>query len=98
RLADGEYAKEALPDMFRMLSKGSTIDQAIQELGLESMGEQDASQIIARIVKEREDFVRDKGTGAVGPLMGVVMEELKGKVDGKKANELLRAEISKLLS
>jgi glutamyl-tRNA(Gln) amidotransferase subunit E len=98
RLADGEYAKEALPDIFRLLSKGSTIDQAIQELGLESMGEQDASEIIAQIVKVREDFVRDKGMGSVGPLMGVVMDELKGKVDGKKASELLRAEISKLLS
>lgn len=97
RLAAGEYAKEALPDIFRLVAKGSKIDQAIQELGLESMGEQDASVIIARIVKEKEDFVREKGMGSMGPLMGVVMEEIKGKIDGKKASELLRAEISKLL-
>jgi glutamyl-tRNA(Gln) amidotransferase subunit E len=97
RLAAEEYAKEALPDMFRLIAKGSTIEQAIKELGLESMGEEDASEIIARIVKTREDFVREKGMGSVGPLMGVVMEELKGKVDGKMASELLRTEISKLL-
>jgi len=30
--------------------------------------------------------------------MGVVMERLKGKVDGKTASDLLKKEIAKLLS
>jgi len=97
RLVAGDYAKEALPDIFRLLAKGSSLDGAVEELGLESMGDEDASQIISRIVSEREDFVRSKGMGAVGPLMGEVMKELKGRVDGKKASELLRSEINKLM-
>jgi glutamyl-tRNA(Gln) amidotransferase subunit E len=96
-LSKGDYAKEALPDIFRMLAKGSTMEDAVRELGLESICDEDASEIIARIVKEREDFVTEKGMGSVGPLMGVVMEELKGKVDGKRASELLQTEIKRLM-
>ena len=35
------------------------------------------------------DFVKDKGMDAVGPLMGLVMSELRGKMDGAKINALL---------
>jgi glutamyl-tRNA(Gln) amidotransferase subunit E len=97
RLAEGEYAKEALPDIFRLLAGGSTLDDSIKKLGLECVGEEDALKIIRRIVREREEFIRQKGVNAVGPLMGAVMAELKGKIDGKRASELLEAEISSIL-
>jgi glutamyl-tRNA(Gln) amidotransferase subunit E len=61
------------------------------------MDTDEAEEVVAMIVKEREAFVREKGMGAVGPLMGPVMERLRGKVDGKMASELLKKEISKLL-
>ena len=57
----------------------------------------DASKIIEKIVSERADFVREKGMGAIGGLMGPVMGALRGKIDGKQANELLTAAIKKLL-
>lgn len=97
RLAEGEYAKEALPDIFRLLAEGSTLDDSIKKLGLECVGEEDAREIIRRVVKEREEFIRQKGMGSVGPLMGAVMAELKGRIDGKRASELLEAEISSIL-
>lgn len=97
RLAEGEYAKEALPDIFRLLAEGSTLDEGVEKLGLERVGEEDALEIIRRIVKEKEEFVRQKGMDSVGPLMGAVMAELKGKIDGKRASELLEAEISSIL-
>jgi glutamyl-tRNA(Gln) amidotransferase subunit E len=53
--------------------------------------------VIAGIVKEREDFVRSKGLDAIGPLMGPVMAALRGKIDGKQANDLLAKEIKKLI-
>jgi glutamyl-tRNA(Gln) amidotransferase subunit E len=36
--------------------------------------------------------------GALGPLMGVVMQELRGSVDGKVVSETLRRELKRLLS
>ena len=62
------------------------------------MDSDEAAQIIAGIVKEREEFIRSKGgLAAIGPLMGPVMGALRGKIDGKKANELLTIEIKKLM-
>ena len=97
RLMEGDYAKEALPDIFRMMAGGSTLDHTVEELGLWGMGEGDAAEIISRIVEEREEFIRTRGMDAVGPLMGVVMRELKGKIDGGRASDILKTEISKLL-
>ena len=53
--------------------------------------------VIKKIVAERTDFVVQKQKGALGPLMGVVMQEVRGSVDGKVVSELLRKEIEKVL-
>lgn len=47
---------------------------------------------------ERADFVVQKQKGALGPLMGEVMQEVRGSVDGKVVSELLRKEIEKVLT
>ena len=52
---------------------------------------------MAKIVSERADFVKAKGLAAVGPLMGPLMAEMRGKIDGKQASELLKQEIEKFL-
>ena len=65
---------------------------------MEAVDSDEASKIIAQIVREREDFIRSKGgLAAIGPLMGPVMGALRGKIDGQKANELLSAEIKRLM-
>jgi glutamyl-tRNA(Gln) amidotransferase subunit E len=92
-----KFAKEALPSLFREIVKGVSLKDAISKLGVTSMDEKDARKIIASIVNERKTFVKEKGTASVGPLMGPVMEALRGKIDGKKMNDILAEEIKKVL-
>ena len=47
---------------------------------------------------ERAEFVTQKQKGALRPLMGVVMQEVRGSVDGKVMSELLRKEIELVLA
>ena len=54
--------------------------------------------MIKKIVADREEFIAQKQKAALGPLMGVVMQEVRGSVDGKVVSELLRKEIEKVLS
>jgi len=96
-LHEGRFAKEAMPQVLKKMCEGRSIDEAVNELGLQRMDSGEAEAVVAAIVKEREAFVREKGLGAVGPLMGPVMERLRGKVDGRTASELLKKEISRLL-
>ena len=55
--------------------------------------ETEVSEFISNLINEKRDFVKDRGMGAIGPLMGLVMSEFRGKMDGSKINELLIKEI-----
>lgn len=96
-LKAGKFAKEAIPAVLKEMSVGTDPETAVRKLGLSAVDAGEAAAIIEKIVGERADFVREKGMGAVGGLMGPVMGALRGKIDGKQANELLAAAIKKLL-
>lgn len=97
QLKDNRFSKEAVPSLLREMSNGSDVNDAVKKLGLEAVDADEAAQVIAEIIKEREEFVRSKGLDAIGPLMGPVMGALRGKIDGKQANDLLAQEIKKLI-
>jgi glutamyl-tRNA(Gln) amidotransferase subunit E len=44
------------------------------------------------------EFIKSKGKEAAGPLMGLVMKELRGKVDGKKVNLALKKKIEEIIN
>ena len=101
----GRAAKEAIPDLLIELARtagspgtpGERVDAAIAKMA-PAVSMADVEAIVRRIVAEREAFAREKGMGALGPLMGVVMQELRGSVDGKVVSETLRRELKRLLS
>lgn len=56
----------------------------------------DLATIVQGIVNDRLDFVKERGMGAMGPLMGVVMQSAGG-ADGKEVSALLKAAIQAAL-
>ncbi|MDD1743198.1 MAG: Glu-tRNA(Gln) amidotransferase GatDE subunit E, partial [Methanomassiliicoccales archaeon] len=97
-LHQGTFVKEAMPAVLRKMAEGASAKEAVRSLGLQKVDANEAGAMIAAIVKGKEQFVREKGMAAQGPLMAPVMEKLRGKVDGKAASELLRKEIARLLA
>lgn len=96
----GAFAKEGLLDVLTALCSGRAkrIEEAVRQLGL---GGLDASQVVARaraLVEERADFVRTRGLESVGPLMGILMQEFRGKVDGGVISATLRNEVERFLA
>ena len=76
--------------------KNPTIDQLsskAEELGLKPADASDLADIVAKVVSDRLEFVKERGMGAMGPLMGLVMKECGGAADGKQVSALLREEI-----
>ena len=59
--------------------------------------EEDVKKIISEIVAKNEDMVKERQMGAMGPLMGMSMKQLKGKADGSLVNKIVREEIQKLI-
>lgn len=102
----GGAAKEAIPDLITELAKTAgagagkpreRVDAAIAKMA-PAVSQADVEAIVRRVVAEREAFARERGMGALGPLMGIVMQEVRGSVDGKVVSEALRRELKHLLS
>lgn len=94
----GLYSKEALAQVLaRMVEQGEGAEEAARALGMGAVDLDDVVVRIDAIVADREDFVHQRGRGAMGPLMGEVMKEFKGQVDGKELSRLLGEAIDRVL-
>lgn len=91
----GGAAKEALPDLLKALSQqpGLTAQEAADNLGLKGVDMGSVENMIDDIISQRQDFIAQRGVEAVGPLMGIVMKELRGSVDGKIISGILKNKI-----
>lgn len=93
----GEVAKEVLAPILTALAEGKKPDEAC-EAAAPKVSEKELTDIIGRIVSDRSDFIKERGNAAIGPIMGVVMKEVRGSVDGKVVNQILREAISRTLN
>jgi glutamyl-tRNA(Gln) amidotransferase subunit E len=95
----GKFAKEGISKVLRhVVEEGVPVKQALSDLNLEGVGDEEMEKVIDSIVSERIDFIKEKKMDALGPLMGLVMKELRGKVDGKKVSEALKNKIHEILN
>ena len=69
------------------------ISDKAEKMGYKPAAAEDLLAIVEKVVAEKIDFVKERGMGAMGPLMGVVMKECGGSADGKKVSALLRESI-----
>ena len=82
-------SKEGIEEALIQITSGQEI-----QLGSENI-EEDVKNYIDALIEEKIEFVREKGMSAIGPLMGPVMSEFRGKIDGAKINALLMNRIKK---
>ena len=80
---DGKIAKEGIENALVQASMGDEIETGSDNI------DDEVELLIDNLVQKKMDFVKDKGMDAVGPLMGLVMSEFRGKMDGAKINALL---------
>jgi glutamyl-tRNA(Gln) amidotransferase subunit E len=93
---EARVGKEAIPDVLRRIIQGESSESAMQSVESTAAGA-DLEALAKRIVRERMSFVKEKGMGALGPLMGVMMKEVRGAVDGRKVSQVLKAALSDAL-
>jgi glutamyl-tRNA(Gln) amidotransferase subunit E len=96
KVEDGEVAKEAIPELLAAITGGATVNDAIAQVA-PPISKEELRALIRSILEDRSEFVKERGMGALGPVMGVVMKEVRGRVDGKVIADLLKSEIGKML-
>jgi glutamyl-tRNA(Gln) amidotransferase subunit E len=53
--------------------------------------------IIATMIDDNSDLIEKRGIGSIGPLMGILMAKVRGKVDAEHARKLLQKKLMKKL-
>jgi glutamyl-tRNA(Gln) amidotransferase subunit E len=98
-LAAGELAKEALPDVLSWLAKheNKKVQDAIEGIGLKMMSKQELEQIIDASFKNNQKLVEERGMEALGPLMGIVMKEARGKANAAVINAMIEEKLKQTL-
>lgn len=98
-LEKGEISKESIEIILEniMSGKSKTVKEAIENTSIESISEEDLEKIIEEIVEKNESIIKNQKERAIGPLMGIVMKELRGKASGEMINSLLLKNIKNKL-
>lgn len=93
---EGRAAKEAIPELLRAVSAGRSVEEALRTIAGE-FSTDELEALVNRIAREKKDLIRERGKGALGPLMGIAMAEVRGRIDGKLVSEALRRAIERVL-
>ncbi|MCI0564217.1 MAG: GatB/YqeY domain-containing protein, partial [Nitrososphaera sp.] len=93
----GLIAKESVVLIFEKLMKmeASTVEAAVKSSGAASMGDEELSAALDKIIEENVILVKQKGAGALSTIMGRAMALLRGKADGQKINSMLKEKLER---
>ncbi len=94
-LAEGKIAKESLEIIFEtmMNGKAKSIEEAIEKNAISGIDDKELNSLLDKLVSSNIKIIEEQGIRSIGPLMGLAMKDLRGKVDGQKINQLLESKI-----
>ncbi len=95
---ESKIAKEGLTELLRYLAEhpDTGAAEAAGKAGIIGMDSVGVESVIHDIVASKADLIRSKGDRSIGPLMGLVMKELRGKADGALVSAILKKEIQNI--
>jgi len=98
-VGSGRTVKEAIPEIVGWLSKhgGASVRDAIEGLKLGMISREELELMVEDLLKKHKGLVEEKGKGAFGALMGMVMERVRGRVEAKLVSDILRRRLNKFL-
>ncbi len=92
----GNAAKEAVIDILTACAKGMSVTDAVSRVA-PAFSREELQDLVHGIVSDRVDFIRTRGKAALGPVMGLVMKEVRGRIDGKVVSEVLDEELGRII-
>ncbi|MBN2102342.1 MAG: Glu-tRNA(Gln) amidotransferase subunit GatE [Candidatus Aenigmarchaeota archaeon] len=93
--AKGKINKPLLPKVFSemILNPKTGLDEIIRKLDAHNITHDEVREIIAKVVAENKELANNERAEKI--LMGMCMEKLRGRADGKIVMDVLREEIEK---
>ena len=96
-LSEDKISKESIEIIFEniMSGKSESIDEAVEKLSIKTISDEELEKILNEIVNENSELIKNHGERSMGPLMGIAMKNLRGKVSGEKISKSLQMKIKK---
>jgi len=88
---EGAIVKEGIPNALIQSSNNEEIKTNSGNI------DNEVNEFINHLISEKDEFIKENGMRAVGALMGLVMSEFRGKMDGGDINKLLMGKIKEKL-
>ncbi len=98
-LDEGKTAKESLPQVFTWLAAnpGDSPEDALRTLSLEMLTQDELKRLIEVKISENTELVNRMGMRALGPLMGMIMGEIRGRARAEDVQILLQKALASLI-
>ncbi len=98
-IADGKIAKEGAESVLSILAGNPELgeEELLERVGGGDKSREELERYIEKLLVEKRGLLEERGENAFKPLMGLVMKEFRGKVDGKVVAEVLRRMIGEFL-
>ena len=91
-----EISKESIEIIFEKIMSGKKPDEVIKSIvSSSSISNRDLDLTLEKIINDNKSLVQNQKERAVGPLMGIAMKTLRGKVSGQEINKRLQEKIQK---
>jgi len=99
-ISAGKLTKEALSDVVVWLSQheGKSVEEAISNLGLKIVSESELKAFIEKVIAGNEKLIRERGENSFGILMGIVMKNMRGKIDAALVSKALKEKLGEFLN
>ncbi len=96
-LEEGKFSKDALEKIIKAKSKDPerSIDKVIEEEGLSKISEEEVEEKIEKKIEENKELVEENKHRAFKVIMGQIMSEYGGKVEGETVSKILEDKIDK---
>jgi glutamyl-tRNA(Gln) amidotransferase subunit E len=97
-LDSGQVSKESVVEILKcMCSEKADVSECVKKLGLKPLSDEELNKIVHEIVASNISLLNSMGERSFGPMMGMVMEKVRGKADGGKVSKILKEEIVRML-
>jgi glutamyl-tRNA(Gln) amidotransferase subunit E len=96
-IASERIAKEGAEEILRLFCENPSAkaEEILNRIGTGGLDQLES--YIEELLSEKKEFVIERGESAFKPLMGLVMKEFRGKIDGKVIAETLQRKIGEFL-
>jgi glutamyl-tRNA(Gln) amidotransferase subunit E len=96
-VGSGKLTKEAVAEIVRWLSQheDNSVDDAISKIGLTMLSSEELEKIVESVMERNRTLIQERGENAYGPLIGMIMKEVRGKAIAASVSELVKKRLER---